>query len=100
MPSHGSRVWDALGVYESTELVRSLCKAKTGREPRAAKAREIASHFAQGRQYFRSAEAAGALVRPLILYYGAMCLARGLVLFLDPVLSKVSSGHGHGADEI
>jgi hypothetical protein len=92
------RVWDALGVYESTELVRDLCKAKTGRRPSAAKAREIASHFAQARQYFRSAEAAGALVRPLLLYYGAMALARGLVLFLDPGLSKVAAGHGLGAD--
>ena len=37
-------------------------------------------------------------MRPLILYYGAMSLARGLVLFLDPGLSKVASGHGLGAD--
>ncbi|MDP9485504.1 MAG: hypothetical protein M3Q49_06890 [Actinomycetota bacterium] len=78
--------------------MKVLCKANTGRTPKTMKAREIASHFAQGRQYFQSAEAAGALVRPLILDYGTMALARGLVLFLDPGLSKVAAGHGLGAD--
>jgi hypothetical protein len=97
-PSNEGRVWDALSVYESTELVRRLCHEKTGRRPTATKAREIVSYFAQGREYFRNAAGASELVRPLILYYGVMSLFRGLILFLDISKSKVAGGHGLGAD--
>lgn len=93
---HG--VWRALGIYESTETVRRLYQEKTGRRPSAAKAREIVSLFSQGREYFRGAAGAGELVRPLILYYGALSLARALILFLDTKKSKVAGSHGLGAD--
>ena len=93
-PVAGSKVWASLSAYESIDLVRRFVKESTGREPNAAKAREIAAHFAQGREYFRNAEGAGELVRPLILYYGAMALARGTVLFLDPSKSKLVADHG------
>ena len=93
-PGAGSKVWAALSAYESTELVRRFAKERTDREPNASKAREIAAHFAQGREYFRNAAGAGELVRPLILYYGVVALARGAILFLDPSKSKVVGDHG------
>ncbi len=93
-PVEGSKVWAALSAYESTELVRRFAEERTGRQPNATKAREVAAHFAQGREYFRNAAGAGELVRPLILYYGAMALARGAILFLDSSKSKVVSDHG------
>ncbi|MDX5895302.1 YaaC family protein [Rubrobacter radiotolerans] len=93
-PVAASKVWAALSAYESIELVRRFVEEKTGRKPNATKAREIAAHFAQGREYFRNAVGAGELVRPLILYYGVVALARGAVLFLDPSKSKVVGGHG------
>lgn len=86
--------WTALSAYESVELVRRSTEERTGREPKDAKAREIAAYFAQGREYFRSAAAASELVRPLILYYGAVALARGVVLFLDPSKTKLVADHG------
>ena len=86
--------WASLSLYESPELVRRLAKEATGREPNATKAREISAHFSQGREYFRSASGAGDLVRPLILYYAALALARGAVLFLDPEKSKIEAAHG------
>ena len=86
--------WSSLSLYESPELVRRIAEEATGREPKAVKAREISAHFSQGREYFRSAAGAGDLVRPLILYYGAVALARGAVLFLDPAKAKVRAGHG------
>ncbi len=79
----GNRVWEKLSLYESAELVKSLHKCKHGKDVSDSRAKEIASLFAQAHEYFRSAEEAGQLVRPLILYYGAMALARGSVLFLD-----------------
>lgn len=93
-PVAGSKVWAALSAYESTELVRRFAKERTGREPNVTKAHEIAAHFAQGREYFRNATGAGEVVRPLILYYGAMALARGAILFLNPSKSKVVGDHG------
>jgi len=47
------------------------------------RAQEIVSAFAQGREYFSAADAAGLLVRPLLQYYGVLSLSRGLVLFLN-----------------
>lgn len=90
----GSKVWASLSAYESTELVRRFAKERTDRKPNATKAREIATHFAQGREYFRNAANAGELVRPLILYYGVVALARGTVLFSEPGKSKLVADHG------
>ena len=89
-----TRGWQSLTLYENPELVRDLYKRKHGRSMNAAKAWEVASHFAQGRQYYQSAADAGELVRPLILLYGTMALSRGLVLFLDTRKSALVSGHG------
>ena len=89
-----SKQWASLSLYESTELLKRFATARTGRALGDAKAREIAAHFSQGREYFRSAASAGELVRPLILYYGAMALARGAALFLDAGKSKIVADHG------
>lgn len=74
-----TRVWQSLTLYENTDLVRDLYKRKHGGSMNATKAWEVASQFAQGRQYYQSAAGAGDLVRPLILFYGTMALSRGLV---------------------
>lgn len=89
-----SIAWPSLSLYESPELVRRLAKQRTGRSPNTTKAREISAHFAQGREYFRSAAGTGELVRPLVLYYGVVALARGAVLFLDTAKSKLEAAHG------
>ena len=88
------RAWASLSMYESNDLVKRFAQHRTGRTPNTTKAREISAHFAQGREYFRNAEGAGELVRPLILYYGAVALARGAVLFLDTAKSKLEGAHG------
>lgn len=89
-----AREWSSLSMYESTDLVKRFAKQQTGLYPNATKARKISAHFAQGREYFRSASGAGELVRPLILYYGVLALARGAVLFLDPTKSQLRAAHG------
>lgn len=89
-----ARHWASLSMYESTDLVKRFAKQQTGRSPNTAKAREISVHFAQGREYFRSAAGARELVRPLLIYYGVAALARGAVLFLDTSKSKLEAAHG------
>lgn len=86
--------WASLSLHESPELVRRLAEERTGRRPSAKKAREISALFSQEREYFRGAAGAAELVRPLLLYYGAVALARGAVLFLDPEKSKIGASHG------
>lgn len=97
--SVGRKAWASLSAYESAELIRRLAHERTGRRPNATKAREIAAYFSQGREYFRSAADAGELMRPLILYYGAVALARGATLFLDRGKSKLVAGHGLDAGD-
>lgn len=94
MDGDTTRVWQSLTLYENTDLVRDLYKRKHGGSMKARKAWEVASHFAQGREYYQSAAGAGELVRPLILFYGTMALSRGLVLFVDTSKSNVVGGHG------
>ena len=89
-----TRAWASLSMYESTDLVKRFAKQRTGRSPNTTKTREISAHFAQGREYFRSASGAGELIRPLILYCGVLALARGAILFLDPKKSKLAAAHG------
>ena len=89
-----ARTWASLSMYESADLVKRFAKQQTGLYPNTTKAREISAYFAQGREYFRSASGAGELVRPLILYYGVLALARGAVIFLDQTKFQLESAHG------
>src|SRR5688500_5511743 len=90
------RPWETLLNYESKELVRRRHLKRHGRAANAGRAGEIAAAFVQGREYFASAAAADPVVRPLLLYYGAMSLARGAVLFLSPGLREASLSPSHG----
>ena len=89
-----ARAWELLSLYESTELLGRFTEERTGRKLGGEKAREISGLLSQGREYFRGAARAGELVRPLLLYYGAVALARGAALFLDPTKSKIEAAHG------
>lgn len=75
--------WARLSMYESTELVRESFRRLRDRDLQLIRAQEVVSAFAQGREYFSAADAAGLLVRPLLQYYGVLSLSRGLVLFLN-----------------
>lgn len=111
--------WASLSLYESPELVRRFVVERTdhfsaareeGSEGVAegeretdeaalpnATSHEIAAYFAQGREYFKSAAGASELVRPLILYYGVVALARGAVRFLEPLGPGPAPAHGLSA---
>src|SRR4051812_22739279 len=95
----GDDAWGRLALFESRDLVSQRFRALHGRNLKVEKAFEIIASLAQGREYFRSAHGASDLVRPLLLYYGAMSLARGVVLFRDVSLRASGiSGHGLTAD--
>lgn len=88
--------WQQLSLYQSRDLLARRYRERHGRALGDAECLGIAAHLIQGQQYFASARGAGDLVRPLLLYYGAVALARGLVLFLRPGAREGTISQGHG----
>ena len=60
------------------------------------KMKAINAVFAQGRMYFENARSAGLGVKPVLLYYGAMSLVVGLVLFRNRTSREESFKSAHG----
>lgn len=94
------QVWEALSVFESHDYVGKWYKGRHGRILNATRTREIISCFTQGREYFASAKVAASSVRPLLLYYGALSLGRGLILLLDRTKSEASLKPSHGLEAV
>ena len=76
-----------LALFESRDVLTRRFERAYGRTPNATKCRQIAANIMQGRQYWDSAGQAGDLIKPLLLYYGALSFCRALILF-----SRVSGG--------
>jgi len=89
-------VWTRISLFESTDIVKRLFKRRHGRELSAAKANEVVSCLAQGREYIMASKVSGDFVRPLFLYYGVLSLSRGLILFLNPSLRECGLSKSHG----
>ncbi|MGY2893364.1 YaaC family protein [Deinococcus sp. UYEF24] len=91
-----AETWDRLLMFESTDLIKRYYKAKHGGVLNSTKASEIAAHFTQGREYFRSSDVSSNYVKPLLQYYGVLALARGLILFLDKDVNEAGLKPSHG----
>jgi len=68
--------WAILALYREQDMVRRMYEERHGGALNSTTGHSIASHFAQGREYFRSAANAAILVRPLLLHYGVVALSR------------------------
>lgn len=94
-----STVWNALLNYESRELV---AREFADRHPKwkGSRAKEVAfevcATLRQARSYFKSAIDADAAIKPLLLYYGALGLARGLILFSGHKMREACLEQKHG----
>lgn len=88
--------WRILSNYESSDLVKVRFKAMHGRALNTSKASEICASITQARGYMESANGAGRNVRPLLIYYGVLGLARGLTLFLSKSLREAGLAQAHG----
>ena len=77
-------VWDYVSRFESYDYAaRVYRQSHESSADCKEKVRQINAAFTQGRMYFENASSAAIGVKPLLLYYGAMSLAVGLVLFKD-----------------
>ena len=89
-------LWDYVGRMESYDYAARLFAQFHGSAPDPEKTREINTAFAQGRMYFENARSADLGVKPLLLYYGAMALAVGLVSFKQPGRPAGTMKPSHG----
>ena len=89
-------LWDYVGRMESYDYAARLFAQFNGSAPDPEKTREINTAFAQGRMYFENARSADLGVKPLLLYYGAMALAVGLVSFKQPEKAAGTLKPSHG----
>lgn len=87
--------WNKLRGFESRDLIARYIKKRTGKTCSSKRATEISSNFIQGREYFRNADQASIVVKPLLLYYGVTALSRGLILANSNVSeSTLKPSHG------
>lgn len=77
-----SSAWRVLSNYESQDLIRVRYQERFQRTLSAGAAKECRSSMTQARSYYESARDADRTVKPLLLYYGSLGLARALVQFL------------------
>ena len=89
------RTWRDLSYMESTDLVREMFNETHSRSVSATRAHATVAAFTQGRRYFEAAAAADILVKPPLLLYGVIALARGLMLFVDPSRGEEALSPSH-----
>ena len=76
--------WQSLSRFESYDFVARWYQKAHQRKPNAAKVSQINACFIQGREYFSNAASSAMSVKPLLLYYGALSLSRGVILANNP----------------
>lgn len=77
-----STPWETLMLFQSRDVLSDVYKRRHGGELNKAKADEIIAHIVQAKQYFEALRGIGGAVRPTILYYGTLALARAVTLLI------------------
>ncbi len=92
--------WETLSMFESRDYVGLWYRERHGRQLNARNANAVTTCFIQGRQYFEAAASAATSVRPLLLYYGVLSMARGLILLRDTTKKEESLKPSHGLEAV
>ena len=96
LDSSEREIWHYVTRLESFDFVAALHRKYHGEPAKDDKVRQVNAAFSQGRMYFESGSRAEMGVRPLLLYYGAMSLAAGLVVFKAKGRTVPSLKPSHG----
>ncbi len=91
-----SEIWSRLALYSSRDVLARRYEQLHGRELNGGHARELNAHIVQAREYFDAAANAGALVKPLLQYYGVLALARAIVMFRGRGRREATLTPSHG----
>lgn len=90
--------WQSLSHFESYDFVARWYNKAHKREPSSAKVSQINACFIQGREYFSNAASSAMSVKPLLLYYGALSLSRGVILANNPKKKEEALKNSHGLE--
>ena len=87
--------WTRFSFFESAANVKRIISGRARRAPSTSLAREIAICFQQGRLFYQSAERSPLEIQPLLLFYGTVAFAKGLVMYADSTrLASLPKAHG------
>ena len=92
--------WQTLSLFESHDFVTNWYRRAHARQPSTTKISQINACFAQAREYFSNAGSAAMSVKPLLLYYGALTLGRGIILANDHQSKEESLKQSHGLEPV
>ena len=92
--------WQSLSRFESYDFVTRWYEKAHHRKPSAAKVSQINTCFIQGREYFSNGTSSAMAVKPLLLYYGALSLSRGVILANNPKKKEESLKPTHGLEPV
>ena len=90
--------WQSLSRFVSYDYVARWYEKAHSRRPSAAKVKQINACFIQGREYFSNAASSAMSAKPLLLYYGALSLSRGVILANNPNKKEESLKKSHGLE--
>ena len=90
--------WQSISRFESYDFVARWYEKAHQRKPNAAKISQINACFIQGHEYFSNAASSAMSVKPLLLYYGALSLGRGVILANNPCKREESLKKSHGLE--
>ena len=88
----------SLSRFESYDFVARWYEKAHKRKPSAGKVSQINACFIQGREYFSNAASSAMNVKPLLLYYGALSLSRGVILANNPNKKEEALKKSHGLE--
>ena len=90
------KIWQRLLSLETRDVTQQRFKSIHERTLNARRAREINASAKQAREYFTNASNCNHSVRPLLAFYGVICLSRALLLLLrrEGGEEVLTSGHG------
>ena len=90
--------WQSLSRFESYDFVARWYEKAHKRKPKSGKVSQINACFIQGREYFSNAASSAMSVKPLLLYYGALSLGRGVILANNPNKNEEALKKSHGLE--
>ena len=91
-----ANAWDFFANYELFELIKKAYVERHNQTPNTTRSRQIAAPFVHARGFYRAAGVSDLTIKPLLLYYGALALTRGLVLMLTKGLAEATLAQSHG----
>jgi len=92
----GLSAWETLKNYQSEGLLKHQLQICGEQSPSPARVDDITAHIRQAENYFMAATSSDIMIRPLIVYYGCLALARAAILILSPgmTVERLKPSHG------